>query len=204
MANLSVWFDDPLEDYSPIGQWFDEQFDVVSVPTSYPLDVTVGNFILTGTTTELLKNNRLDVTVNTFVLAGIDVDLTYIPVSGALELTCQPGIFAWTGISSIFNKQIVLNNTTGTFIFNGINNEAVKNYPIVALPQSYLVGTTGIDYFSTQRLEASTAPFVMRLQSNGDFFWYQTTKTIPIIKPRLINRNQWILGRATHMGRRGL
>lgn len=248
MANLSVWFDDSLEDYSPISQWFDEQFDVVSVPTGYSLDVTVGNFILTGTTTELLKNNKLDVIVNTFVLAGINVNLTYIPVSETLELMCEPGIFTWTGISSILGKQIVLNNTTGTFLLTGIDlsfaftyaiigsnrsfligfnpanvaknfqlisstgtytlssisSDAVKNYPIVALPQSYVVGTTDLNYFSTRRLETLNAPFVMTLQSNGDFFWYRTTQTIPVIKPLLTNRNQWILGRATHMGRRGL
>ena len=280
---------------------------------AYQLDVTVGTFALSGTTTGLLKSSILNNTLRTFTFAGNNlilsptvalnttvgafnltgnsVDLTYTPAAG-LELICQLGSFTWTGISSILTQQLILNNTagsftvdglplnqqrlfllngntesflvdgkfislllgknlnttTGTFLLNGINldsaftyaiigskgsfligfkpadvaknfqlisstgtytltgisSDAVKNYPIVALPQSYLVDGKDLDYFSTRRLEASTAPFVMRLQSNGDFFWYQTTQTIPIIKPRLTNRNQWILGRATHMGRRGL
>ena len=284
-----------------------------SLAEQLTLNVTVGAFTLSGTTTGLLKSSKIDATVGAFTftgnnlilsptvalnttvgafnLTGNSVDLTYTPVAGP-ELICQLGSFTWTGISSILTQQLILNNTvgsfavnglslnqqrlfllngntesflvdgkfislslgknlnttTGTFLLNGINldsaftyaiigskgsfligfkpadvaknfqlisstgtytitgisSDAVKNYPIVALPQSYLVEATGIDYFSTRRLEASTAPFVMRLQSNGDFFWYQTTQTIPIIKPRLTNRNQWILGRATHMGRRGL
>ena len=239
-------------------------------PPTFELITTVGAFALSGTTTGLLNNSiinatlgafdfagsdlnlsrtvTLNATVDSFVLTGIDVNLTFIPVNTTLELLCQQGIFTWTGISSIFGIQVVLNNTTGiftlggisssafvtyaiignagvfligfkpadvaknfqlisstgTYTLTGISSDAVKNYPIVALPQSYLVGTTGLDYFSTRRLEASTAGFIMTLQSNGDFFWYQTTQTIPIIKPRLTNRNQWILGRATHMGRRGL
>ena len=256
------------------------------------LDTTVGTFALSGTTTGLLKSNQIDATVSAFNFTGNNVDLIYTPVSTGLELVCQLGSFTWTGISNILTQQLILNNTagsfvvdglplnqqrlfllngntesflvdgkfislslgknlnttTGTFLLNGINldsaftyaiigskgsfligfkpadvaknfqlisstgtytltgisSDAVKNYPIVALPQSYLVDGKDLDYFSTRRLEASTAPFVMTLQSNGDFFWYQTTQTIPIIKPRLINRNQWILGRATHMGRRGL
>jgi hypothetical protein len=235
---------------------------------------------------------ELITTLGTFNLTGVNVNLTYTPTSGGLELICQTGPFTWSGVSNILAQQLLLNNTFGSFAFNGlsigqqlslvlngnngsfvlngtffdslfsrtlnltagtfllngislnsaftyaiigsnrsfligfnpadiaknfqlisstgtytltgVSSDAVKNYPIVALPQSYLVGTTGIDYFSTRRLEASTAGFIMTLQSNGDFFWYQTTQTIPIIKPRLTNRNQWILGRATHMGRRGL
>lgn len=242
----------------------------LAAATVSELDVIVGEFALSGTTTGLLKSNildntlgsftftgnnlilsptvALDTTVGAFNLTGNNVDLTYTPANVPLELLCQLGSFTWTGISNILGKQVVLDNTTGIFTLNGISSsafvtyaiignagvfligfkpadvaknfqlvsstgiytltgissDAVKNYPIVALPQSYLVGATGLDYFSTRRLEALRAPFVMTLQSNGDFFWYQTTQTIPIIKPRLTNRNQWILGRATHMGRRGL
>jgi hypothetical protein len=165
-------------------------------------------FLLNGNTESFLVDEKfislslgknLNTTTGTFLLNGINLDsaFTYaiIGSKGSFLIRFNPADVA---------KNFQLVSSTGTYTLTGISSDAVKNYPIVALPQSYLVGTTGIDYFSTRRLEASTAPFVMTLQSNGDFFWYQTTQTIPIIKPRLTNRNQWILGRATHMGRRGL
>ena len=157
------------------------------------------SFLVDGKFISLLLGKNLNTTTGTFLLNGINLDsaFTYaiIGSKGSFLIGFKPADVA---------KNFQLISSTGTYTLTGISSDAVKNYPIVALPQSYLVGTTGIDYFSTRRLEASTAPFVMRLQSNGDFFWYQTTQTIPIIKPRLTNRNQWILGRATHMGRRGL
>ena len=157
------------------------------------------SFLVDGKFIPLSLGKNLNTTTGTFLLNGINLDsaFTYaiIGSKGSFLIGFKPADVA---------KNFQLISSTGTYTLTGISSDAVKNYPIVALPQSYLVGTTGIDYFSTRRLEALNAPFVMRLQSNGDFFWYQTTQTIPIIKPRLTNRNQWILGRATHMGRRGL
>ena len=174
MPKLSVWFDDPLEDYSPIGQWFDEQFDEG-------------------------RERQLNVTVGGFNLAGIDLNSEFF-----YTIDANVGSFLINFKTADVVRDYQLISTTGTYALTGISSNAVKNYPIVALPQSYLVGTTGLDYFSTRRLDTSTAGFTMTLQSNGDFFWYQTTQTIPVVKPLLTNRNQWILGRATHMGRRGL
>jgi hypothetical protein len=157
------------------------------------------SFLVDGKFISLSLGKNLNTTTGTFVLNGINLDSTF---TYAIIGSTRSFLIGFNPADVAKNFQLV--SSTGTYTLTGISSDAVKNYPIVALPQSYLVGTTGIDYFSTRRLEASTAPFVMTLQSNGDFFWYQTTQTIPIIKPRLTNRNQWILGRATHMGRRGL
>jgi hypothetical protein len=189
------------------------------------LNITVGAFVLTGNSLDLtytpVTGLELICQLGTFTWTGISSILgkqvvlnnttgSFILNSNSLNSALTYAIIGNTRSFLIgFNpadvaKNFQLISSTGTYTLTGFSNDAVKNYPIVALPQSYLVGTTGIDYFSTRRLEASSVPFVMTLQSNGDFFWYQTTQTIPIIKPRLTNRNQWILGRATHMGRRGL
>ena len=157
------------------------------------------SFLVDGKFISLLLGKNLNTTTGTFLLNGINLDsaFTYAIIGNSRSF-----LIGFKPADVANNFQLI--SSTGTYTLTGISSDAVKNYPIVALPQSYLVGTTGIDYFSTRRLEALNAPFVMTLQSNGDFFWYQTTQTIPIIKPRLTNRNQWILGRATHMGRRGL
>ena len=163
------------------------------------LNVTVGSFDLTGILSILRRQVVLNNTVGTFLIAGIDSSFTF-----NYAIIGSTGVFL-TGLKPadiIKNFQLV--SSAGTYILTGINSDAVKNYPIVALPQSYVVGTTDLNYFSTRRLETLNAPFVITLQSNGDFFWYRTTQTIPVVKPLLTNRNQWILGRATHMGRRGL
>lgn len=189
------------------------------------LDVTVGVFSLTGNNVDLTYTPAVGLELvcqlGLFTWAGISNTLTQ-----QLVLNNTAGFFAVNGINldSAFTYAIIGNtrsfligfnpadvaknfqlvSSTGTYTLTGISSDAVKNYPIVALPQSYLVGTEDLNYFSTRRLEILNAPFVMTLQSNGDFFWYRTTQTIPVVKPLLTNRNQWILGRSTHMGRRGL
>jgi hypothetical protein len=156
-------------------------------------------FTWTGISNILAQQLVLNNTNTSFLINGLSINQQR---SFALNGTTGSFFVGLKDANIVRNFQ--LNSTLSTFTLAGINIDSVKNYPIVAIPQSYLVGTTGIDYFSTRRLEASSTPFVMTLQSNGNFFWYQTTQTIPIIKPHLTNRNQWILGRATHMGRRGL
>ena len=178
-------------------------FDVNGLPLNqqrlFSLNGNTESFLVNGKFISLLLGKNLNTTTGTFVLNGINLDSAF---TYAIIGSTRSFLIGFNPADVAKNFQLV--SSTGTYTLTGISSDAVKNYPIVALPQSYLVGATGLDYFSTRRLEASTAPFVMTLQSNGDFFWYQTTQTIPIIKPRLTNRNQWILGRATHMGRRGL
>lgn len=175
--------------------------DLTYTPANVPLELLcqLGSFTWTGISNILGKQVVLDNTTGIFTLNGISSSafVTYAIIGNA-------GVFLIGFKPADVAKNFQLVSSTGIYTLTGISSDAVKNYPIVALPQSYLVGATGLDYFSTRKLEALRAPFVMTLQSNGDFFWYQTTQTIPIIKPRLTNRNQWILGRATHMGRRGL
>jgi hypothetical protein len=163
------------------------------------LNVAVGSFALTGISSILGKQSVLNNTTGTFLLAGINLSSAF---TYAIIGNTGPFLIEFKPADVAKNFQLV--SSTGTYTLTGISSDAVKNYPIVALPQSYVVGTTDLNYFSTRRLETVTAGFVTILQSNGDFFWYRTTQTIPVIKPLLTNRNQWILGRATHMGRRGL
>ena len=117
MPILPVWFDDPLDDYRPIGQWFDEQFDTgIAGPTVYPLDVTVGAFALAGTTTVLQKASILVSTVGTFSLAGTTTGL-----SKQFTLGTTLGTFTLSGTNSLLQKASRLDVTAGTYSVVGNN-----------------------------------------------------------------------------------
>ncbi len=116
MPILPVWFDDPLEDYSPIGQWFDEQFNAAAGPTVYPLDVTVGTFTLAGTSTVLRASLTLVSTVGTFSIAG-----TTTILSKQVTLGTTLGTFALSGTSSLLQKASRLDGTTRTYSVVGNN-----------------------------------------------------------------------------------
>ena len=165
----------------------------------FELNGNTESFLVDGKLISLLLGKKLNTTTGTFLLNGSNLDAAF---TYAIIGNTRSFLIGFNPADVAKNFQLV--SSTGTYILTGISSDAVKNYPIVALPQAYLVGTEDLNYFSTRRLETLNAPFVMTLQSNGDFFWYRTTQTIPVVKPLLTNRNQWILGRATHMGRRGL
>jgi len=143
----------------------------------FQLNTSTGSYVVNGTTTEFVKFFILDPTTGTFNIVYKPIQLS---VQYPLNLTASS--FVVTGIDAEFTRKYYLNPTTGI----------------------YTVDANGIDYFSDRNLIALPLDLVMGLQSNGDFFWYQTTNTIPVVKYKITKRNEWILGRATHMGRRGL
>ena len=222
MPILPVWFDDPLDDYSPIGQWFDEQFDAAAGPTVYPLDVTVGTFTFAGTTTGLLKANRIDSSVGTFILAGtttglleasrIDTSVGTFALAGtttgllpSVQLDISTGTFTVVGNNSILETILgSFNLTTGTYNVSGNNVGVNRFYQLNSQPGTYQVVGSGLDYFSNRNLVTLPLDIVTDFRSVGNFFWYQTTQTIQPVKYRITKRNEFILGRQTHMGRRGL
>jgi hypothetical protein len=145
---LPVWFDDPLEDYSPIGQWFDEQFDAAAGPTVYPLDVTVGTFTLAGTSTVLRASLTLVSTVGTFSIAG-----TTTTLSKQFTLGTTLGSFAWTGTSAILGRQSALNVTTGSFTVGSSTLSSNLFFILNGLNTSYNLGSSSTSLLLTRRID---------------------------------------------------
>ena len=120
-----------------------------------------------------------------------------------IDGTTEPYTVSFTTTGLL--KSNLLNAAVRSYNIVGINSSLDRYIPFNLTQANYnVVGNNAL--FNTTALLFTLIPtsLSLRLQSNGDFFWYRTTQTIPIIKPRLINRNQWILGRATHMGQRRL
>lgn len=146
------------------------------------IDATTRTYAVDGTNTGLLFNRQLVSQAGTFSIAGVDVTLQYVPVGGTLTLDTVVGAFSLSGTATNLNKEYYLNTSQAAYQLSGFDLQTTVN----------------------RSLQLAPSTFVTRLQSNGDFFWYRTTKTIQPVKYRITKRNEWILGRATHMGRRGL
>lgn len=149
---------------------------------SVRIDATTQTYAVAGTNTGLLFNRQLVSQTGTFSIAGVDVTLQYVPVGGTLTLDTVVGAFSLSGTATNLNKEYYLNTSQAAYQLSGLDLQTTTN----------------------RSLQLAPATFVTRLQSNGDFFWYRTTQTIQPVKYRITKRNEWILGRATHMGRRGL
>jgi hypothetical protein len=141
------------------------------------LDTITTPYTVDTVTTNLFKLIPLNATTATYNVVGNDANF-----SKALLLNLNTTAYNVVGNNANFNRALLFDLNTTTYTINGIDSNLLYNKTFDLIPTS----------------------LSMRLQSNGDFFWYRTTQTIPIVKPRLINRNQWILGRATHMGQRRL
>jgi hypothetical protein len=146
------------------------------------IDATTRTYAVDGTNTGLLFNRQLVSQAGTFSIAGVDVTLQYVPVGGILTLDTVVGAFSLSGTSINLNKEYYLNTSQAAYQLSGFDLQTTVN----------------------RSLQLAPSTFVTRLQSNGDFFWYRTTQTIQPVKYRITKRNEWILGRATHMGRRGI
>jgi hypothetical protein len=160
---------------------------------------TKQTYTYTGTTTGLLRSALLDATTTTYDVVGISANLDrYIP----FNLT--PTSYSIQGISSDLNRSYSLNHTVGSF--NVVGSQLTLDRPLFLELNTATYTVAGIDsnLLNNKTLNLIPTSLSMRLQSNGDFFWYRTTQTIPIVKPVFTNRNQWVLGRATHMGQRRL
>jgi hypothetical protein len=168
------------------------------------LDQQTGTFTVAGVNTTLLNNRLLDLSTQAFTVTGIDTNLQYNPLVVAYSLDGIVCPFTVIGSTVGLNLQKLVSLTTGTFVLSGATTSFQKQVSLSSLTGTFNIGLnpTALNYSSIFYLTPAT--FTTRLQSNGDFFWYRTTQTIQPAKYRLTNRNQWILGRATHMGRRGI
>ena len=167
----------------------------------YAINAIAQAYILTPIITNVSRLYQLNALTNTYSVIGVLVDLIKIVAYVIQSIAAAFNIDYKT--TELF-KVYPINLTAQSFILNGIAAEIIRRYDINATTRAYLIGDSGLDYFSSRNIITIPLDLITSLQSNGDFFWYQTTNTIPVVKPRLTNRNQWILGRATHMGRRGL
>jgi hypothetical protein len=109
-----------------------------------------------------------------------------------------------SGKDAVFSLTKRFSLTTGTYIVNRNNADVVRFYQLNNQPGTYQVVGSNLDYFSDRNLVTLPLSIVADFRSVGNFFWYQTTQTIQPVKYKITKRNEFILGRQTHMGRRGL
>jgi hypothetical protein len=169
---LPVWFDDPLEDYSPIGQWFDEQFDVAAGPTVYPLDVTTGSFTVGSST---LSSNLF------FILNGLNTSYNLGSSSTSLLLTRRID-------GSVLNLSLFQ-----------IPVEVIRRFPLNFQPSTFNLQGTGLDYFATRTLNAGSLELLVYVQTRDIVYRPNRQPFVPTPVPR--GRNEWILGKFTSGGK---
>jgi hypothetical protein len=166
---------------------------------AFTLDTVVGAYDLASSTLTLNKQVSLINQTGTFTVVGNQLGFIR-----ALALHSVPGTFSVAGKDSIFSLTRSFNLTTGTYNVGYVDSNISRLYQINGQTGTYQLNAFGLDYFSTRRLEALPLNVIADFRAVGNFFWYQTTQTIQPVKYRITKRNEWILGRQTHMGRRGL
>ena len=156
-------------------------------------------FVLAGSNLFLSPSRSLDVTTGTYSLFGNTLGLIR-----TLALHSVPGSFSVSGKDAVFSLTRSFNLTTGTYNVSGNNVGVNRFYQLNSQPGTYQVVGSGLDYFSNRNLVTLPLDIVTDFRSVGNFFWYQTTQTIQPVKYKITKRNEFILGRQTNMGRRGL
>ena len=163
------------------------------------LDTVVGAYDLTGST--LTKNKQFELITQPGPYSLFGNTLGFIR---ALALHSVPGSFSVSGKDAVFSLTRSFDLTTGTYNVSGNNVGVNRFYQLNSQPGTYQVVGSGLDYFSNRNLVTLPLAIVTDFRSVGNFFWYQTTQTIQPVKYKITKRNEFILGRQTHMGRRGL
>ena len=163
------------------------------------LDTVVGAYDLTGSTLTKNKQFELITQPGPYSLFGNTLGLIK-----TLALHSVPGSFSVSGKDAVFSLTRSFNLTTGTYNVSGNNVGVNRFYQLNSQPGTYQVVGSGLDYFSNRNLVTLPLDIVADFRSVGNFFWYQTTQTIQPVKYKITKRNEFILGRQTHMGRRGL
>ena len=166
---------------------------------AFTLDTVVGVFSLAGTTLTLNKQVTLNLQAGTYSLFGNTLGFIR-----ALALHSIPGSFSVSGKDAVFSLTKRFSLTTGTYNVSGNNAEVNRFNQLNNQPGTYQVVGSDLDYFSNRNLVTLPLAIVTDFRSVGNFFWYQTTQTIQPVKYKITKRNEFILGRATHMGRRGI
>lgn len=166
---------------------------------AFTLDTIVGAYSLAGNTLTLNKQVSLDLQAGTYSLFGNTLGFIR-----TLALHSVPGSFSVSGKDAVFSLTKRFSLTTGTYTVSGNNAEVNRFYQLNNQPGTYQVVGSGLNYFSNRNLVTLPLAIVTDFRSVGNFFWYQTTQTIQPVKYKITKRNEFILGRQTHMGRRGL
>ena len=172
--------------YTPIGNYF-------------TLDNQTGTFAVAGILADLNKQFKLNTQTGSY--ASVGNTLGFIR---ALALYSVPGSFSVSGKDAVLSLTRSFDLTTGTYTVSGNNADVVRFYQLNNQPGTYQVVGLGLDSFSDRNLVTLPLDIVADFKSIGNFFWYQTTQTIQPVKYKITKRNEFILGRQTHMGRRGL
>ena len=166
---------------------------------AFTLDTVVGAYSLTGNILTLNKQVTLNLQAGTYSLFGNTLGFIR-----ALALHSVPGSFSVSGKDAVFSLTKRFSLTTGTYNVSGNTVGVNRFYQLNNQPGTYQVVGSDLDYFSSRNLVTLPLAIVTDFRSVGNFFWYQTTQKIQPVKYKITKRNEWILGRATHMGRRGL
>ena len=171
----------------------------ISTGATFTLNQQVGIFAVDGFPVDINKQTFLDLQTGTYVLSGNTLGFIR-----ALALHSVPGSFSISGKDTAFSFIRSFNFTTGAYNVSGNNVGVNRFYQLNNQPSIYQVVGSDLDYFNSRNLVTLPLSIVTDFRAVGNFFWYQTTQTIQPVKYKITKRNEWILGRATHMGRRGL
>jgi len=159
----------------------------------------VGTFSIAGISVGINKHITLNLQIGTYTLSGNTLGFIQ-----ALTLHSVPGSFSVSGKDAVFSLTKSFSLTTGTYTVSGNTVGVNRFYQLNNQPGNYFVVGSDLDYFSSRNLVTLPLAIVTDFRSVGNFFWYQTTQTIQPVKYKITKRNEFILGRQTHMGRRGI
>jgi len=159
----------------------------------------VGTFSIAGISVGINKQATLNLQIGTYTLSGNTLGFIQ-----ALALHSVPGSFSVSGKDAVFSLTKPFSLTTGTYTVSGNTVGVNRFYQLNNQPGNYFVVGSDLDYFSSRNLVTLPLAIVTDFRSVGNFFWYQTTQTIQPVKYKITKRNEFILGRQTHMGRRGI
>jgi hypothetical protein len=159
----------------------------------------VGTFSIAGISVGINKQITLNLQIGTYTLSGNTLGFIQ-----ALALHSAPGSFSVSGKDAVFSLTKPFSLTTGTYTVSGNTVGVNRFYQLNNQPGNYFVVGSDLDYFSSRNLVTLPLAIVTDFRSVGNFFWYQTTQTIQPVKYKITKRNEFILGRQTHMGRRGI
>ena len=142
MPNLPVWFDDPLEDYSPIGQWFDEQLDVAAAPNAYTLTAAAGSFAEVGTDASFTRTLKLVSAVGSFSEVGKDATFkrTY-------SLAAASGGCSEVGNPATLKRTYIAIATNASFSIIGINANPKVARRLVGNKATYVLAGSNVSFF---------------------------------------------------------
>ncbi len=167
---------------------------------SLAINAIPGSFTVVGNQAGIGSLRTLDITNGGFAIAAANLS-----VSKFLTLQTTKGLFTVTekDISNLAVNRIITTQARDFNVFT-LPAELLKNYPLVLAKADLVLSGTGLNYFATRSLNATTGRLELYIQDGSNLFTYITNKPTILPKATPIKRNQWVYGRFTHMGRRFL